>query len=203
MNDEPLFKRVLGADWDKLSPVIRKHYDLHEGGISHCTVTGNMEIDYPLLLTPLIKLIHVLGGLVDIKGKQVATQVEKQVKTDSPFLYWRRSLQTDDGRQTVFASKMIYYGENELIEFIGFGFGLRLKISQNKGDLIYQSNGHLLKLFGICIPIPDWLVLGHAYITEHALTDNSFQLRFVISHPLWGETYRYGGVFSIIPETTN
>ncbi len=197
MKHEPLLKQVLGNDWNKLSPAIRKHYDLSETGIQRCTVTGQMEVDYPPFLTPLIKLIHLFGGLVDIKGKKVETQVEKWVQQDSPFLHWRRSLQDEQGRQTVFASKMVYHGENELIELIKHGFGLRLKISQKDGDLIYQSNGHLLKLAGINIPIPDWLVLGHAHIAEHALSDDSFQLKFVIHHPLWGESYRYGGIFKI------
>ncbi|NOQ35732.1 MAG: DUF4166 domain-containing protein [Methylococcaceae bacterium] len=197
MNKEPLLKQVLGTDWDKLSPVLRQHYDVPNAKTNRCVLTGTMEIDYPLFITPLIKIIRLFGGLIDIKGQQVSTQVEKWGEPDNAFLHWRRTMQTADGQQTIFASKMAYRAENELVELINLGFGLRLKVSEDNGDLLYQSNGHLLKLMGFCIPIPDWLVLGHATIREHALSDNNFRLEFVIRHPLCGETYRYGGVFEI------
>lgn len=197
MNTEPLLKQVLGASWDKLSPVIRHHYDVPNSQTNRCVVTGEMEIDYPWFLTPMIKIIGFFGGLIDIKGQQVATQVEKWVEPESGLLYWRRSMKTLDGQQAIFASKMEYRGENELVESINAHLGLRLKVSENNGDLVYRSNGHVLKLAGLSLIIPDWLVLGHATIIEHALTADSFRLEFVIRHPLWGESYRYGGVFKI------
>jgi hypothetical protein len=53
----------------------------------------------------------------------------------------------------------------------------------------------LLKIGPIRLPIPDSMLLGRAVISEEALSEDSFLLRFEIVHPLWGKTYSYGGVF--------
>jgi Domain of unknown function (DUF4166) len=63
--------------------------------------------------------------------------------------------------------------------------------------LVYRSNGHLWQVGKLRIPIPDVLFLGHAIITETAISENQFQLNFRITHPLFGETYRYGGAFQL------
>jgi hypothetical protein len=38
-------------------------------------------------------------------------------------------------------------------------------------------------------------LLGSATISEHAVLEDEFYLDFTITHPLWGETYRYRGRF--------
>ncbi|MGZ4997783.1 MAG: DUF4166 domain-containing protein [Methylobacter sp.] len=100
-------------------------------------------------------------------------------------------------KQCVFASRMTWQKDHELIEMVGMGFGIRLKLSVEQGKLIYQSCGHLLQLGPLTLPIPDSLLLGHAVITEQALSDYAFQLDFQIAHPLWGKTYYYGGIFEV------
>ncbi|MGZ5055142.1 MAG: DUF4166 domain-containing protein [Methylobacter sp.] len=195
-----LMQRVLGNDWEALPPVIQHHYKitLPQQAI---TVTGNMNIDYPYWLTPVIKMLCLFGALVDLKGEGLAVQVKKWRQTDPSILYWRRHIQAaDNGKPCVFASRMVWQKDHELIELVGMGFGIRLKLSVEQGKLVYQSRGHLLQLGPLTLPIPDSLLLGHALITEQALSEDTFQLDFQIVHPLWGKTYYYGGVFEV-PKT--
>ncbi|MGZ5030834.1 MAG: DUF4166 domain-containing protein [Methylobacter sp.] len=195
-----LMQRVLGNDWEALPPVIQRHYQitLPQQAI---TVTGNMNIDYPYWLTPVIKMLRLFGALVDLKGEGLAVQVKKWRQTDPSILYWRRHIQAaDNGKPCVFASRMVWQKDHELIELVGMGFGIRLKLSVEQGKLVYQSRGHLLQLGPLTLPIPDSLLLGHALITEQALSEDTFQLDFQIVHPLWGKTYYYGGVFEV-PKT--
>jgi hypothetical protein len=197
MMNTSLMQRVLGDDWAALPPVIQRHYQitLPQQAI---TVTGNMAIDYPYWLTPVIKLLRLFGALVDLKGEGLAVQVKKWRQTDPSVLYWQRQIQAaDSGKQCVFASRMAWQQDHELIEMVGMGFGIRLKLSVEQGKLVYQSRGHLLQLGPLTLPIPDSLLLGHALITERALTEDTFQLDFRIVHPLWGKTYYYGGIFEV------
>jgi hypothetical protein len=92
---------------------------------------------------------------------------------------------------------MAWQHDHELIESVGMGFGIRLKLSVEQGKLVYQSRGHLLQLGPLTLPIPDSLLLGHALITEQALSEDTFLLDFQIVHPLWGKTYYYGGIFEV------
>ena len=91
---------------------------------------------------------------------------------------------------------------NELIEFVGGGFGLYLKLTVEDNKLIYRSNGHLWRLGRLTLPIPDALFLGHATITETAISDHEFQLDFQINHPICGNTYAYGGSFQLVDQFT-
>lgn len=92
---------------------------------------------------------------------------------------------------------MEYHQGNELIEFVGGGFGLYLKLTVENNRLVYRSNGHLWQVGKLRLPIPDVLFLGHATIIEAAVFEHSFELDFKINHPLFGETYSYGGLFSL------
>ena len=51
------------------------------------------------------------------------------------------------------------------------------------------------KLGPLTIPIPEWLTLGHATIVEEALDDTHFAMDFRLTHPLFGQLFRYSGTF--------
>jgi hypothetical protein len=186
-----LMQQVLGADWHKLPRVIQQNYVIDEGQTR--VLEGTMAIHYPNFMFPLIWLIHLFGGLILWRGEAVQTRVQKTA--GAGMLNWQRIMNYPDGNTDYFSSQMVYVAEHELIERTGFGFGLRLMVEVNDGDLVYRSNGHLWQCGKFTITIPDWMLLGAATITEHALSDEEFYLDFNIQHPLWGETYSYRGRF--------
>jgi len=186
-----LMERVLGDDWHKLPAVIQKHYQLI--GEQQSCLEGTMEIAYPSYLYPLVWLIHMLGGLVLWRGAAVHAEVDKSA--DGEILQWRRTMTYADGKIDYFRSQMHYLDKHELIETIGFGFGLRLNVSVCNGDLLYRSSGHFWRCRSYRLNIPDWLLLGTATISEHAVSEDEFYLDFTIRHPLCGLTYYYRGNF--------
>jgi hypothetical protein len=190
-----LMQQVLADDWHKLPPVIQQHYQL-EDGQQNC-LEGSMTIAYPKFLFPMIWLIHLFGGLVLWSGDAVQTRVQKKAGADG-VLHWQRIMTYPDGKIDYFRSQMRYVTEHELIETTGFGFGLRLKVEVCNGDLLYRSNGHFWQCEKFRVIIPDWLVLGSATISEHALSADEFYLDFTITHPLWGEAYSYRGNFRYV-----
>lgn len=194
MEQLPLLQRVLGRDWENLPSVIRRHYQLPPATESH--LQGSLEIAYPGYLKPLIWLIHRFGGLIYERGKNIPTRVDKWQAPEQNALCWQRTLHYPDGRQDTFASRMIYSRPHELIEIIGFGFGLRLTVNAEQDTLVYRSNGHLWRCSGFQLGIPDWLLLGSATIVERPLSEREFSLDFTIRHPLLGITYYYRGLFA-------
>ncbi len=195
MNNEPLLQQALGDDWYQLPTVIQRHYQLGDDQQTRSELKGVMKIDYPAFIRPILLITRLMGALIDLKGEGMQVCVEKWVTAGSSTLHWKRSIQASDGRSTVFASRMEYVQGNELIEYVGCGFGLRLRVSVDNGRLVYRSHGHLWQLGAFRIPIADVLFLGHATIIETAVSDHEFELDFRIDHPLFGETYRYGGIF--------
>ena len=198
MGYSSLLQKTLGDDWHKLPLVIQTHYRLQSRQQTYNIVTGIMRVNYPFFVRPMLFITRLMGGLIDLKGGNMNAQVEKWVADGTPnTLFWKRTIQAPDGKRTVFASRMEYQQGNELIEYVGGGFGLRLKLSVENNKLVYRSNGHLWQIGKLKIPIPDVLFLGHAAITETAISETQFELDFRITHPLFGETYRYGGIFQL------
>jgi hypothetical protein len=189
----PLLQKTLGEDWHRLPAVIQRHYAVGPGLGS--SVQGVMEIGYPSGLLPLIKLIHLCGGLIARRGETVETRVQKTVPLQTAELCWQRTLTYPDNQKDSFQSRMVYLQDHELIEYVRFGFGLRLKLSVDNGNLIYRSNGHIWQCGGFRLTFPDWLLLGAATIVERPESGRQFSLDFSIRHPLFGLTYYYRGVF--------
>ena len=187
-----LMQHVLGADWATLPPVIRRHYEI-EPGQSSC-LEGAMTINYPSFMLPVVGLIHCFGGLVYRRGPEVATRVEKTTCADGK-LSWHRTMTYPDGKIEHFRSQMAFVAEHEIVETIGYGFGIRLHVCAENGDLVYRSQGHIWQFGGLRLTLPDVLLLGKARISEHALSEDEFYLDFTMRHPLWGETYSYRGRF--------
>lgn len=187
---QALMQQVLGEDWQQLPDSIRKHYDIVDGGQSR--LRGEMEIAYPKYLFPVVWIIHLFGGLLLWPGKAVIAEVDKQA--EGGILYWRRTLSYRDGKGDCFYSSMRYAADHELIEDIGFGFGLRMRVEVEGGDLLYRGLGHFWQWKNFHVAIPDWLLLGSAEIKEQAL-DDGFRLDFKLRHPLWGVAYLYRGEF--------
>ncbi|MGZ4999124.1 MAG: DUF4166 domain-containing protein [Methylomonas sp.] len=188
----PLMQKVLGDEWHKLPGAIQKHYQVT--GDRQSRLQGVMNISYPGYLYPLVWIIHLFGGLVLWRGERVQAEVDK-TSIPGDVLDWRRTMTFTDGKTDYFRSQMHYSAANELIETISFGFGLRLRVEVINGDLRYRSNGHFFRWGKREFNIPDWMMLGSASISEHAVSEDEFYLDFTIEHPLLGVTYYYRGNF--------
>lgn len=183
MKNISVIRQALGNDWHKLPFVIQSHYQLEQGKKTKNLVSGTMSIYFPVFIKPMLFIARLMGGLIDLKGDNMNVRVEKWLIHDKPnTLFWKRNIQAPDGKSTVFASRMEYQKDNELIEFVGSGFGLYLRLTVEDNKLVYRSNGHLWRLGRLTVPIPDVLFLGHATITETAISDHEFQLDFQIDH---------------------
>lgn len=189
---QSLMQQVLGEQWALLPNALRRHYQLAEGQSSR--LQGTMDIRYPAYLFPMVWLIHLFGGLVLWRGEKVAVEVHKTTD-DGGILNWRRSMVYSDGKTDYFSSQMRYAVAHELVELIGFGFGIKLAVEVEAGDLLYRSKGHFWQWGRLNVDLPDWLLLGAAEIREHALSDDCFRLDFTIRHPVFGLSYCYQGEF--------
>jgi len=70
-----------------------------------------------------------------------------------------------------------------------------MAVSVVDGKLHYSGRHLVLKLGSVLIPIPEWLVLGHTTIVETALDEGGFAMDFRLTHPWFGQVFRYAGQF--------
>lgn len=183
-----LMQTALGNDWDKLPPALQAHYRFGK------TIDrGHMDIEYPRLMQPYLSLLRLFGALIDRRGKQVTTIVEKSVADERQ--YWHRTITFPEGQVVYFNSFWVSALDNEMIEFVNPVLGLQMAVHVADGRLHYEGVRFVAKFGKLLLPIPEWLVLGHTTIVEEAVDDTHFVMDFRLTHPLFGQVFRYSGRF--------
>jgi hypothetical protein len=107
MNNSPLIQQAFRDDWHNLPVAIQNHYQIQQGKQTQNIVTGTMHINYPAFVKPILIIVRMMGGLIDLKGENMSARVEKWLRRDAPgSLFCKRSIQAPNGKHTVFASRM-------------------------------------------------------------------------------------------------
>lgn len=183
-----LMQRALGSDWEKLPLVLQKHY-----GVGDLTETGFLDIEYPMLMQPYLSFLRVLGALTNRRGQQVSTTVEKHDVDNRQ--YWCRTIRYSGGKVVKFKSVFVAAKGNQLIEYVNPILGLKMSVRVQGDEIHYSGVCYILKLGTLMLPIPENLILGSTSIVEKALDNEHFYMDFRLTHPWFGELFRYAGSF--------
>lgn len=81
MNNSPLIQQALGDDWHNL-PVAIQNYQIQQGKQTENIVTGTMHINYPAFVKPILIIVRMMGGLIDLKGENMSAHVEKWLRQE-------------------------------------------------------------------------------------------------------------------------
>ena len=88
---------------------------------------------------------------------------------------------------------------HQLSEHVNPLLGLPIVVHVEHDQLHYHGVRFVLKLGPLLLPIPEWLALGHTSIVETGAADNHFAMDFRLTHPLFGQIFRYAGVLQNRP----
>jgi hypothetical protein len=188
MRQYNLMQQALGAQWKQLPDSLRAH---HQSGPN--LDVGELDIEYPGAMQPLLNLLRLLGTLINRRGEAVPTRAEKDMRGRTQ--YWKRSTTFPDGRVIGFRSRWEHAGGNRIIDYVIPVFGLCMAVHVEDGRLLYEGECFVLRLGWVKLPMPEWLLLGHTTIVEQAVDDGRFATDFRLRHPLFRQIYRYAGVF--------
>ncbi|WP_091792931.1 DUF4166 domain-containing protein [Lysobacter sp. yr284] len=195
---QPVFQQVLGEDWHRLGEVIRRHYFLRGFSDDYTCVKGTMqEVWHSAIAKCLIPFARIFGALVPYRGTDVPIEVHYNARPDDGTVHWDRVFHFAGRPPFHFLSHMEHVGGNDVIEFIRFGVGMRLKVTAEDGALVFRDAGYVWRMFGADVPLPLGLLLGRAYIEERPVDAGHFSMRMTLTHPLLGELFRYRGRFSL------
>ena len=103
------------------------------------------------------------------------------------------------GQVVEFNSYWVRAGGNLLIEYVNPLLGLQMAVHVENDQLHYHGVRFILKLGPLLLPIPEWLALGHTSIVETGAADNHFAMDFRLTHPLFGQIFRYAGTLQNRP----
>jgi hypothetical protein len=189
-------RQALGSRWPELGAVIRRHYDLPPRTDTRLEVEGTMDVT----LSPIGKLFMLAGRLFDAlvphKGNDVPVTVRNWSQSDSNAMFWHRTFRYPGKEPVVFRSRMEYAGDDDIVEYVKYGLGIRMRLSTEGEALRFDSRGYQWDLGPLTLRIPDWLLLGKAVIREIPVSEQALKVVFEINHPLWGHTFGYSGRFT-------
>lgn len=181
-------QRALGRDWHRLPPALQAH---HCAGPS--TDTGAMDIDYPGAMQPCLRLLGAIGALVSRRGRQVQTTVEKRM--DGARQHWRRTMRFEDGQVIRFNSLWEPSTPGRFIEYVNPCLGLEMQPSVVGEQLHYWGTRFVVRLGARLLTLPQWLGPGVTSIIEEAIDEHHFAMDFRMTHPWFGDLFRYAGTF--------
>jgi hypothetical protein len=111
-------------------------------------------------------------------------------------IVWER-LYRFPGRAPVFAVSVKRATERDgLIECVGGGVGMWLRLAARRTGLSFESRGYFWRIGRLTIPVPDWLTPGRIEVLHEDLGAGKFRFRIVIRHPWLGETFFQDGTFA-------
>lgn len=203
MTDEsiPLLQTILSDEaWHRLAPAVRSHYRLSPNPPRTMTLSGMMDDIFHIpLIKPLLLLASRLDALVAFAGSDIPVTVRNWTNPNRPqALFWHRTFTCPDGRTRIFRSRMeATERPGEVVELLRYGVGIRMRVVEREGALVYLALEHCWKIGRWFVPIPNWALLGTATIVERAISDREVYLDFVIEHPWYGRTFGYRGRFSL------
>jgi len=185
-----LVQQALGEGWYELPPALQAHY--RSGDV---TEEGYMDIEYPSFMQWYLNVLRLFGALVNRRGRGAVTLVERSQNHGQQ--HWKRTIRYPNGEVAYFNSLLISAGGDQLIEFVNPFLGLQMSVVAHDGMVQYSGVRFVFKIGRIVISIPEWLVLGHTSIKESALDETHYAMDFRLTHPLFGQVFRYSGVFKV------
>lgn len=194
----PVIARAVGTAWNDLAPVVRRHYNLTPGQDTTCTCIGVMiEVHHATVLKPFLWIGRLIGALIPYRGTNVPTTVRNWTTPTHDAMYWYRTFQFPGKKPIVFQSRMEHIGGDEIVEFVRFGIGIRMRMSVVNTELRFDDRGYVWRIGPFLIPLPLRWLLGNAVILERAVDATTLALDFDIHHPLVGRTFAYRGKFKL------
>jgi len=179
---------ALGEDWARLPPALQAHHSR-----TTAADVGHMDIEFPAAMRPVLRMMAWLGALLGRRAVAVPTQVVRCMAGGRQ--HWRRTIRFEDGRVYRFDSVWERAGPGRLIEYVNPFLGLEMAPRLDAGRLRYRGVRFVLRLGPARIGIPQWLGPGVTDIVEEALDEHRFAMDFRMTHPWFGQLYRYSGVF--------
>ncbi|WP_083940987.1 DUF4166 domain-containing protein [Pseudoduganella violaceinigra] len=193
-----LFRKILGAEWGKLHPDIQQRFAKNPAPGKPLLYYGRLaELSSSRLgkFVGFVSRPFIQGALIPYDDGDFPVDIQVYGKEGSPHIYKQR-LYRLNGRQAVrFTSYMAESEQGEVLEYVGLGLGMKLKLHVADGNLHFTSDGYFWDLLGWRIPLPDVLTPGKTFLRHCNEAPNRFNIRIEIRHVWFGTTFVQAGVF--------
>ena len=197
MPQAPIFEGIFGRPLSGLPPVMQKHYGVRADSADRVTVEGVMNIHRGWLIRLMSPFLRLFGALVPYDGKDIPVTVAFYSGPGEMAFHFDRSFHFPGKQVYRFHSRLQPVSGDEVVEVMRGGIGWRCAYEAEGKHIRLHHRGYVWRIGRFLIPLPLALILGKGAAGEEVLTDDTFSMWMTITHPLFGENYRYEGTFKI------
>lgn len=201
---DPVYRRILGEPgWARLKPEIRRRFSVRPAAKQCVRYAGLMErVDLSFMGWLFAQACRLIGTpLAPHRGKNVRTQIELVWDEKLGGVAWHRTYHFGRGRTFIVRSTKSTGSNGELIEHIGRGYSMSLKLSERDGNLVFTSTAYQFSIAGRTIRIPALLTPGTTTVTHEQIKGDRFRFSLSVEHALLGRTiYQTGEFYSPVSE---
>lgn len=193
-----LFRKVLGAEWNKLHPDIQRRFAKNPAPgkpLQYYGTLGELRASRFGKLLATASMPFIKGALIPYDDSGFPVDIQVYGKAGSPHIFKQRIYRLNGRKPIQFTSYMAESEGGEVLEYVGLGLGMKLKLHAIDGDLHFTSDGYFWDLLGWRIPLPGLLTPGKTYLRHCNEAPNRFNIRIEIRHAVFGTTFVQAGVF--------
>lgn len=199
-NLEPLhntLKHQLGADWARLDPAVQARFDREPALGETIVYDGTMETirrsGAGWLFATFTRIIG--NPLTPFAGANVPMEVALYKKPGCRGVFWRRTYFYPQRAPYVVVSTKEESRDGKMLECVGGGFGMQLKVTAENGEMHFRSQRYFWRGLGFRLPLPHWVSPGAAHVIHRDIGGGQFIFSISMRHPQLGETFFQQGVF--------
>ncbi len=190
-------KNQLKEDWSKLNPNIQERFAsepelgeniIYEGVMQtiRCSKMGGLFAHFT----------RIIGNpLTPYEGKDIPMEVELFKKPNKSGVYWQRTYHYPNKKPYVVTSVKRESYNGKMMECVGGGFGMLLKVYEQDSNLHFESYRYFWKFIGMRIPLPHCITTGKTHVIHTDLGNGDFRFTISMVHKQLGETFYQDGIF--------
>ena len=142
-----LFRNILGKEWFKLHPEIRKRFDKSltiSNPLKYCGVMDEISCSFWGKLLGYMSKIFIKGALIPYTAFNVPVDVEVYSQENYPYIIKNRIYKLPGRKLLVFNSCTQESDKGEVLEYAGFGIGMKMLVFEKNRNLHFKSNAYFI-----------------------------------------------------------
>ena len=195
----PNFIELLGSEaWQRLPAAVQARFAPHDLTREyHVTYQGRMHVRASWIGRCLAHMCRWMGTPVaPFVHEDVSVSVRVFDDRERTGTVWERRYHFPGRAPVTVSSTKQVEADGTLVEALGAGLRMRLKVFEHRGELHFLSTGYFFQLGALRIDLPAWMLPGPTLVTHVDLGDGQFLFTMHTAHPRWGQMYEQSGRFT-------
>ncbi|MGB9152630.1 MAG: DUF4166 domain-containing protein [Alphaproteobacteria bacterium] len=190
-------RRQMKDEWHRLHPNIQARFARDPKPGEEVVYEGVMQTIRRTRMGWLFAyLTRVIGNpLTPHAGDNIPMEVRLFKREGQTGVFWQRTYHYPERKPYVVTSVKRESKKGEMMECVGGGFGMLLKLYEQDGKLHFESYRYFCQTAGLRIPLPHWLSPGKTHVVHEDLGEGNFKFTISMDHAQLGQTFYQEGIF--------